>query len=226
MAAWAPPKSPRVWSARSSRANGRGGAASSPFGTFCPEWNAVPSAPRPQFPVRFGDLPEWTGVGGRQPGLPADEEPGDPIRLLAEAAGEPDPERWWERLVEQRANDADVFRAVTEAMRSVRDALPLPPIHELRREAHMRQAIRRGRAEGFSTIAVVCGAWHAPALDALPPRKPDDTLLRGPKRVKVESTWVPWTAPRLGASSGYGAGGESPAWYRHLWETNGDLTTG
>ena len=196
-----------------------------PFATFSPEWNAIHYALRHQIPVRFCDLPQSISLAERQPELTADEEPGDPIRLLAEAAGEPDPERWWERLVEQRANDADVFRAVTEAMRSVRDALPPPPIHELRREAHMRQAIRRGRAEGFSTIAVVCGAWHAPALDALPPRKADDTLLRGLKRVKVESTWVPWTASRLAYSSGYGAGVESPAWYRHLWETNGDLTT-
>ena len=89
----------------------------------------------------------------------------------------------------------------------------------------MRQAIRRGRSEGFVRIAVVCGAWHAPALDTLPQRKTDEALLRGLKRVKVEATWVPWTASRLAYASGYGAGVESPAWYRHLWETNGDLTT-
>ena len=64
-----------------------------------------------------------------------------------------------------------------------------------------------------------------PALETLPPRKKDDALLRGLKRVKVDATWVPWTASRLTYVSGYGAGVESPAWYRHLWETNGDLTT-
>src|SRR5205085_2296582 len=84
--------------------------------------------------------------------------------------------------------------------------------------------MRQARGDGFSRIAVVCGAWHGPALETLPPRKKDDALLRGLKRVKVDATWVPWTASRLTYVSGYGAGVESPAWYRHLWETNGDLT--
>ena len=57
----------------------------------------------------------------------------------------------------------------------------------------------------------------------MPPARHDAQLLRGLKRMKVEATWVPWTASRLAYASGYGAGVESPAWYRHLWETNGDL---
>jgi hypothetical protein len=192
-----------------------------PFAVFSPEWNAIRYGLRREVPVRFCDLPVAVGLAQHErAGEPAD----DPIRVLAAAAGEADAERWWERLVEQRTDDSDVFRAITEAMGSVRAEQPPPPLREQRREAHMRRAIRQGRAEGFARIAVVCGAWHAPALETLPPKSHDDALLRGLRRVKVEATWVPWTASRLTYASGYGAGIESPAWYRHLWATGGDLT--
>jgi hypothetical protein len=195
-----------------------------PFAEFSPEWNAMKYALERGIPVHFCDLPQAIGLASRQQRelLEEDELP-DPIRLLSQAVGEADPERWWERLVEQRQDDTDVFKAVLQAMASVREDLSPPSLHEARREASMRSAIRTGRAKGFTNIVVVCGAWHAPALENLPPRKHDDALLRGLTRIKVAATWVPWTASRLAYQSGYGAGVESPAWYRHLWQTNGDL---
>ena len=194
-----------------------------PFATFSPEWNALRWALARDVPVRLCDLPQANSLANGEARDDVDQS--DPVRMLAQAAGEEDVERWWERLVEQRADDTDVFRAVLQAMAAVREGLPAPPRHEAQREASMRQAIRDGRRAGHRHIAVVCGAWHAPALDALPSRASDEALLRGLKRVRVEATWVPWTASRLAYASGYGAGVESPAWYRHLWDTNGDLTT-
>ncbi|WP_256259295.1 DUF5682 family protein, partial [Burkholderia ubonensis] len=41
----------------------------------------------------------------------------------------------------------------------------------------------------------------------------------GLPRTKVEATWVPWSDDRLAYASGYGAGVESPGWYRHLWQS-------
>ncbi len=92
------------------------------------------------------------------------------------------------------------------------------PNREARREAYMRQKIRAVQKEGFGRIAVVCGAWHAPALqEPFPTVKADKDLLTGLSKVKVEATWVPWTYGRLAMSSGYGAGIQSPGWYHHLW---------
>lgn len=206
-----------------------------PFASFSPEWNALHFALSRGIPARFCDLPrslELADESAAESAAESDEEgaaegaqpPPDPIRLLAEAAGEYDPERWWERLVEQRHDDADVFAAVLEAMAAVREGWPDLPPREARREAHMRQAIRRARKEGFERVAVVCGAWHAPALDVHAfGAAADDALLRGLKRMRTDATWVPWTNQRLARENGYAAGVESPAWYRHLWETGGDL---
>jgi Family of unknown function (DUF5682) len=142
----------------------------------------------------------------------------DPLNELAQAAGEDDGERFWDRLVESRRDPGDLFAAVSEAMTAVRDALPEGESLTLQREAAMRRGIREATKGGFTNVAVVCGAWHAPALEKLPPAAQDDRILRAlPKAMKTASAWVPWTFDRLAAESGYGAGVESPGWYAHLW---------
>jgi hypothetical protein len=89
----------------------------------------------------------------------------------------------------------------------------------------MRTVLRRTRKEGFERIAVVCGAWHVPALtEPLPPASRDQAVLRGLPKRKTACAWVPWTHGRLAASSGYGAGVRSPGWYHHLFTTEEDVT--
>jgi hypothetical protein len=67
-------------------------------------------------------------------------------------------------------------------------------------------------------VAVVCGAWHAPALSGrLPSASADAAVLRGTPKRKAAVAWVPWTHSRLAAASGYGAGITSPGWYHHLF---------
>lgn len=141
----------------------------------------------------------------------------DPIGALAEAAGYTDYELWWEHQIEQRQDATDLFAGIMEAMTALRAHAPPPEGQEAQREAHMRQMIRAAQKEGFERIAVICGAWHAPALvnDASP--KADSALLTGLKRAKVAATWIPWTNARLSSRSGYGAGVRSPGWYEHLW---------
>ncbi|MGY4102339.1 DUF5682 family protein [Nocardia sp. R16R-3T] len=90
--------------------------------------------------------------------------------------------------------------------------------HTLRREAYMRQTMRKALKEGAQRLAVVCGAWHAPALaEKLGPATSDTKLLKGLPKVKATVTWVPWTHSRLATTSGYGAGITSPGWYHHLF---------
>ncbi len=173
-----------------------------------------------------GETPEPSNEAESGPGRPSRGIRVDPLQVLAEAAGFEDGERWWEHVVEHRRDGADLFAAILEAMAAVRDdAPPVEDVRENRREASMRTIIRAAQAEGKQRIAVICGAWHAPAL--VPGRWPsvrdDQALLRGLPKVKVASTWVPWTNDRLSFESGYGAGVKSPGWYQHLWSVSDQI---
>ncbi len=78
----------------------------------------------------------------------------------------------------------------------------------------MRLQVRAARREFAQGVAVVCGAWHVPALRRGATVAADRALLKGLPRTKVEMTWVPWTHRRLSRAGGYGAGIESPGWLR------------
>ena len=202
-----------------------------PFAKFSPEWQAILFALKRQRVVRFIDLPHthrFADAQEQEDDARGDGEGvlrGDPLRPLAMAAGYGDTERWWDHLIESRqGRDLDVFGAVHEMMAAVRSELALPePLTERRREAFMRKSIRAARAEGFTRIAVVCGAYHTPALAQMPPARQDDDVLRGLPKVKTAAAWVPWTYERLAYASGYGAGIVSPAWYELLWEKRSAL---
>ncbi|MEU8246149.1 DUF5682 family protein [Nonomuraea sp. NPDC048916] len=202
-----------------------GGAAFWPFAGFSPEWQAILYGTAHGIPVRFCDLPAahtLAGDPGPGPGPDAPDAPAeaaglrvDPIGALARAAGHDDPERWWEDVVEHRGDTP--FEVIAEAMAAVREGYE-PDEREARREAYMRKTLRAAVKAGFERIAVICGAWHVPALvEPFPPAKADDAVLRGLPKVRPELTWVPWTHGRLAWWSGYGAGVGSPGWYDHLF---------
>ena len=141
----------------------------------------------------------------------------DPIAELARLAGYEDPEAWWEDVVELRM-EGDPFDALTEAIGLLREASPETDEATLRREAHMRKVLRAARRAGHERIAVVCGAWHAPALAGRPPKvAQDNARLKGMAKARTSLTWVPWTHQRLAGGSGYSAGVESPGWYHLLF---------
>ena len=200
-----------------------------PFAVFSPEWQALHYGLTHDIPVRFMDLPQSYQLGQDEPEAPAEAAAPptrqDPLGALAEAAGYSDGERWWEHLVEQRRDSEDLFAGILEAMAAVRADAPDPQdVREERREAWMRQTIRAAQKEGKERIAVVCGAWHGPALASMPSAKADAETLAGLPKAKVAATWVPWTYGRLSYSGGYGAGIESPGWYHHLWQHPNDVS--
>ena len=198
-------------------------AVFAPFAEFSPEWQAVRWAAEHGVPVEAIDLPLSVVLahGDSATSRPAaGDPPPDPLAALAAAAGEPDPERWWEDLVEHRGDGEPVFDAVGEAMAAVRAGTVTPELDALR-EAHMRRGIRSALAGG-AVVAVVCGAWHVPALDlTVSTATADAAALRGRPKVKVAVTWVPWTHRRLGRATGYGAGVLSPGWYDHVFRHPG-----
>lgn len=207
-----------------------------PFAEFSPEWQTMRYAVQHKIPLRFFDLPlTYSMALNQQPKEKKEEEAPqekilteketeiitaykDPFDYLAEAAGYTDGESWWEATIEHRKENADIFQAVKEAVTALREALPdrTSPREQLR-EAWMRKMIRQAQKENWECIAVVCGAWHVPALESMPKVKEDNELLKGLPKIKIECTWIPWTYDRLTFRSGYGAGIESPGWYHYLW---------
>ncbi|MBE3564958.1 MAG: hypothetical protein IMW90_04445 [Thermogemmatispora sp.] len=209
-----------------------------PLSAFSPEWQALRYALQEGIAARFIDLPLALRFGSQaqeaereeetslSPCVPNEEEQeptveiaNDPLSLLSFAAGYPDHELWWEQQIEQRQNAQGLFDGIREAMRALRDSRPPRNEEDAWREAHMRQMLRRARSEGFQRIAVICGAWHLPALEKLDAfsEADDRGLLQSLKRVNVAATWIPWSNDRLTYASGYGAGITAPGWYELLW---------
>ncbi|MFE2555348.1 DUF5682 family protein [Streptomyces sp. NPDC059352] len=204
-----------------------GRAAFWPMAEFSPEWVAIRWALDRGAAVRFIDLPAAHTLAAADPTWSDEEDEVtgsglriDPLAELARTAGHEDAERWWEDVVELRG-DADPtapFEALAEAMGAVREAYghgghP----RDLVREAYMRLQLRAARKEFGDEVAVVCGAWHVPALTRRTTVTADRALLKGLPKVRTELTWVPWTHRRLARRSGYGAGIDAPGWYGHLF---------
>ncbi|MCO6436672.1 MAG: hypothetical protein J5J06_06245 [Phycisphaerae bacterium] len=208
-----------------------------PFAVFSPEWIAIRHALARGVRVEFMDLPQTYRLGrddDRQDESPdADESPtgdenaeslrSDPLGQLAAVAGFSDSERWWDYLVESRSGaHVTVFDAIADAMTALREQEGPADSKRLeaQREAFMRKTIRDAVRRGSERLAVICGAWHAPAL-----RNPhgkgcageDSATLKGLPKSKTAAAWVPWSYDRLSFRSGYGAGVNSPAYYDLLW---------
>lgn len=202
-----------------------------PFAVFSPEWQAIRFAAENSAVCRFMDLScgirfaveeeeKAKAIDAASPSgteKDADDPPFDPWAVMAEAAGFDDHEHWWEHQIERSAKAPDLFAAILESMRAIRDGAPPENRIEAMREAEMCRSIKTAEKDGFQKIAVVCGAYHAPVLVDRSKRKGDAEILRAPKKKKVVATWIPWTHSRLTSRSGYGAGVTAPGFYHHLF---------
>ena len=208
-----------------------------PFATYSPEYQAACWAIRHGAAARFIDLPaSWRLAAEPVDESGAESEPSemeakpatdadadalerDPVGVLAAAGGYEDGESWWRDVIEENPRPGPVFAAIAEAMTALREAGSPVQGREAAREAHMRLEIATAAKETEGTVAVVCGAWHAPALQAKIAATADRALLKSAPKQKIMATWAPWTSPRLAFASGYGAGVAAPGWCAHLWDT-------
>lgn len=202
-----------------------------PFAEYSPEYQAALWAVRNGKQVRFIDLPAtWEPIteteedelsGNTDEGDDTEktvgERPTDPIGALAHLAGYEDGESWWRNVIEENPDPGPVFAAISDAMSVLREDETFLPEREKAREAHMRLEIAKARRELEGEVAVVCGAWHVPALKEKQALKDDRAIIRSKKKRALVATWAPWTAERLAFSSGYGAGVDAPNWCHHLW---------
>ena len=205
-----------------------------PFAEFSPEYQATLWAVANNATVRFIDLPSSARVAPVEGTEKAEADATevtveteiaphlrDPIGTLAQAAGYEDGESWWADIIEQNPEPGPIFAAIADAMTTLREGEGPLAEFEAKREAHMRLEIAAARKEFDGPIAVVCGAFHVPALQATRPLTEDQALLKGLARRKSTMTWAPWTGPRLALGFGYGAGVVAPGWCKHLWQTRG-----
>ncbi|NJB86197.1 hypothetical protein GGR26_001965 [Lewinella marina] len=215
-----------------------------PFARFSPEYQAIDWAGQHGVELRAIDLPARHFLAVREEEkfilFPTEEPdtpsrlPGksrrelarqlrtDPLSVVAELAGYPDSESWWDATLERSNEGADAtFEAILEVVTELRQTFPEASNDENeQREAYMRNEIRKALRESHERVAIVVGAWHGPAVADTPERKAstDKAILRGLPKVKVSQAWVPWSFPRLARSGGYGAGVTSPAWYATLFD--------
>ncbi len=210
-----------------------------PFTEFSPEFVAMGFAIENNIPVEFIDLPPLvqqtlenektiSSDGGNtdeneilnKDTAELPDVTKDPLSYIAKLDGYEDGERWWDVMVENRDSDTSIFSAIGKLMIALREELPeFTTKTDLVREAYMRKQIRNAE-KNYENIAVVCGAWHLPALVDKPKVKDDNELLKGLPKIKTDAAWIPWSYSKIAAQSGYGAGVVSPAWYELLYRDN------
>lgn len=140
---------------------------------------------------------------------------------VAQLAGEPDYETYWERHFEQlRAEDSylNSARSYGIELREMEDFSTRRAAENLVREAYMRRKIQQAMAEGFKPeqMVVVTGAFHTSALGPDLPAMSDEELDRLRRR-ESKMTLMPYSFFKLSSQSGYGAGNHAPAYFEMVW---------
>ncbi|MFO0014665.1 MAG: DUF5682 family protein [Planctomycetota bacterium] len=212
-----------------------------PIARYSPEYQAVLWAYRRRTPMEFIDLPSEVFLGlqeqerkrlerlqseidarSESEAAPTTASPSTMYDRVAELAGEPDYETFWERTFEHNTNDEAYRMAAMELGQSLRELEEgTSPRHaeNLVREAYMRMriqaAVDRGIAPG--KIAVIVGAFHAPVMRSDQPIMTSDELARLPRR-SGKLTLMPYSYFRLSSQSGYGAGNSAPAYFELMWD--------
>ncbi|NHN33412.1 hypothetical protein G9U52_26725 [Paenibacillus sp. S3N08] len=154
---------------------------------------------------------------------------------IAELAGEPNYDSYWERHFEHNQQKDAYRHAVYEFSAQMREISELDErehdaaetaYNEIR-EAYMRRRIQEVLKAGHvpGKVVVVTGAHHASALDLRLPVMTDKQRASLPK-ASTKLTLMPYSFYKLSTHSGYGAGNQAPAYFTLFWEClkKGDLS--
>ena len=199
-----------------------------PFAKFSPEWQALQYGHKNKLEMGFMDLPQSINMLlPEENKRSSDIDITDPLANLARIAGFSDSERWWDYTFEYAESGMEIFALIEDMVTALREEIEDQDRETLLREAHMRIVIRNAIKNNYQKIAVICGAWHVPAINDLAayPLKADRAMLKGLKKIKTEATWIPWTYERLARAGGYAAGVDSPAWYELIFNSKEDSST-
>ncbi|KRB97049.1 DUF5682 family protein [Duganella sp. Root198D2] len=217
-----------IYSFLSSEAGHR--ASWSPFAEHSPEWQALSVGSETGAQVRFIDLPAW------------DDAFADVLNRYADVGDEAEAERaatyedalrrkmavdsrdaLWDTLFEQQDSLEQLEQSLSAHFEHLR-ANDAGSIGNQSRERMMARWIAWAMARKEGPVLVVCGGYHAPALQrawrsedgAHPPGLPAPDNAAG--EVRFGSYLVPYTFKRLDSFTGYASGMPSPFFYQLAWE--------
>ncbi|WP_426319840.1 DUF5682 family protein [Pseudoduganella sp. R-43] len=205
-------------------------ASWSPFAEHSPEWQALAVGRETGAQLRFIDLPAW------------DDAFADVLNRYADVSDETQAERaaayedalrrkmavdsrdaLWDKLFEQQDSLELLEQGLATHFEHLR-AGDAGSIGNQARERMMARWIAWAMARGEGPVLVVCGGYHAPALQrawrsedgASPPALPLPDDAGG--TVRFGSYLVPYTFKRLDSFTGYASGMPSPFFYQLAWE--------
>lgn len=185
-----------------------------PLAEHSPEWVALTAARAAGAQPRFIDLPADDAAFDALTNGYADRHLRASARLhtLADRLGFDGPDALWDHLFEHQPDPDTLAPRLRDYFRALRADEPGSP-DDVRRERFMAQHVAWAAAQSpGARVLVVCGGYHAPAIErawpTLPPAPP--VCAPRPGRRHHGLFLVPFSFPRLDAFSGYAAGMPSP----------------
>lgn len=198
-------------------------ASWSPFCAYSPEWVALETARETRAESLFMDLPAWHEAFAEVENRYSDRHSraSDRMRLLCERLGLEDTDALWDHLFEQPLALGALAERLTTYFRELREGDD-PGDRDREREVYMNRWIAWAMQEaGDQDVVVVCGGYHAPALESAwravqEPGRPETPTRDGLAR--RGSYLVPYSFHRLDSFVGYESGMPSPEFYQRVWE--------
>lgn len=209
-------------------------ASWSPLAEHSPEWQALQVAREVGAQARFIDLPAWHEAFADTPNRYADVTDEQHAAraeayeaALGQRTGMESGDALWDHLFEGEATADELAPQLYTYFRHLRGDDPGSPGNQAR-EDMMAHWIAWAMARDEGSVLVVCGGYHAPALERLwqtlpaaaePPAVPaPEPGEDGGAAPRFGSFLVPYSFKRLDALTGYASGMPSPAWRQWVWE--------